>query len=66
MNTKTYDTITVRKEKDSVIFTNPEQCFPMKRSTFMQIVADNVKGVMKPDTEPDNITITYDTSIPWD
>lgn len=66
MDTKIYDEVTVKKEKDSVIFTNPEQCFPMKRSIFYLIVADNVKGVMKPDSEPENITITYGNSIPWD
>ena len=54
MDTKTYDTITVKKEKDGVVISNPETHIAMKRSTWRAIVADNVKEVMRGNN--DNVT----------
>lgn len=60
MDTKTYDNVTVRKEKDSVIFIDAEHCFPMKRSTFRAIVCANVREVSKP--WEDNATTAIDST----
>jgi len=60
MNIKTYDDVTVKKEKDSVVLTNPERCFPMKRSTWRAIVADNVKEVMRGNSKPQHDNPWYD------
>ena len=59
MNIKTYDDVTVKKEKDSVVLINPERCFPMKRSTWRAIVADNVKEVMRGNN--DSVTESVDS-----
>ena len=67
MDIKTYDIVTVKKEKDSVIFIDPEHCFPMKRSIFRQIVAANMKEVMRGNSElGQTITQIFDSVTPWE
>lgn len=68
MNTKTYNDVTVKKERNSVILTKPGMTRPliMARETFRAIVADNAKEAMRGNSEPDNVTLTLDSGIPWD
>lgn len=65
MDIKTYDDVTVKKEKDSVIFIDAEHCFPMKYSTFRQIVCANVKEVMQGEPEQ-TISQILDNGTPWE
>jgi len=65
---KTYDNVTIKEEKDNVILSTPSMTMPLiiPREVWRAIVADHVKDVMKGEPRPDNVTITYDSGIPWD
>ena len=56
MTDKKYGDVMVRQEHGQVILSKPSMTNPliMSRDTFMAIVADNVKSVMKPNDEPWN------------
>ena len=64
MDTKTYDNVTVKEEKGSVILITPSMTSPliMAHKTWRAIVADNVKSVMKGNShiDADNITTPVD------
>ena len=67
MDTKIYGNITVKKDKDSVIFTDWMGYFVIPRKTWRAILADNVKSVMKPNDEPGRtISQILDNGTPWE
>ena len=49
MNTKTYDNVTVKEEKGSVILITPSMTSPliMSRKTWRSILADKCKSIMR-------------------
>lgn len=57
---KTYDDITIKEEKDRVIFITPSMTRPliMANKTWRAILADNVKKVMRGDSHIDADSIT--------
>ena len=65
MDIKTYDIVTVKKDEDIVIFTDPLRNFIMTRKVFRAIVADNVKEVMRGNSEQ-TISQILDNGTPWE
>ena len=63
---KTYDNVTIREEKDSVILTTPSMTRPLiiSRETWRAIIADHVKKVMRGNstTYTDNVTESPDST----